>query len=284
MTEIEAISTDDVRIEKVLPLSAPGVVMNELPLSEAQAHLVSDTRASCAQIMKGQDDRLVAIVGPCSIHDHKAAIEYAGLLKEKAEAYKDELVILMRVYFEKPRTTVGWKGYINDPDLNGSCEINEGLVKARELLLELSELGVAAGTEFLDTITPQYIADIVSWGAIGARTTECQLHRQLASGLSMPVGFKNGTDGNIKIAVDAIGAAKGSHHFLSVTKHGVAAHVQTKGNDDCHVILRGHSSGTNYEQEAISEVTQALSSASLSTQVMVDFSHGIVAKITIGSL
>lgn len=267
-------NTDDLRIGDIHPLMSPDILSYMLPISEHASEVVSSARVDAEKILKGDDHRLLVIVGPCSIHDTAAAIEYATRLKEAAASYTDDLCIIMRVYFEKPRTTVGWKGLINDPQLNNSFDINQGLKVARELLLELAEMGVPAGTEFLDTISPQYYADLISWGAIGARTTESQVHRELASGLSMPVGFKNGTGGSIQIALDAIQAAAGQHHFLSVTKQGVSAIINTKGNDACHIILRGSSQGPNYDAESISNVTDQLSSAGLPESVMVDCSHG----------
>ncbi|HEX6240962.1 MAG TPA: 3-deoxy-7-phosphoheptulonate synthase, partial [Polyangiales bacterium] len=240
------VPTDDLRIEKLRPLIPPAILIEEIPLSEAGSKLVADSRLAVRDVMDGRDDRLMVVIGPCSIHDVNAALEYAGQLKREADRLKDDLLIVMRVYFEKPRTTVGWKGLINDPHLDGSFAINQGLRVARGLMRDLLVMGVPCGTEFLDTISPQFIADLVSWGAIGARTTESQVHRELASGLSMPVGFKNGTDGNVQIAVDAIRAASHPHHFLSVTKQGVIAIVATRGNDRCHVILRGGNSGPNF--------------------------------------
>lgn len=274
MSTQDSFSTDDLRIEGIRPLASPSIVMEALPLTKEASKFVSDARTASENILAGKDDRLLVVVGPCSIHDEKAALEYAEKLSHKIKEYEDDLVILMRVYFEKPRTTVGWKGYINDPDLDDTFEINEGLNRARDLLRKLTNIGVASGTEFLDAITPQYIADIVAWGAIGARTTESQVHRQLASGLSMPVGFKNGTDGNIKIAIDAIGASAGGHHFLSVTKQGVAAIVTTKGNDSCHVILRGASSGPNYQSKDVEKILTKLKEANLPPYLMIDCSHG----------
>ncbi len=265
---------DDIRIAGVRSLVAPEVLMGELALGSAESDFIAGSRAAVEAIFKGGDDRLVVVVGPCSIHDSAAAIEYAERLKPLADALAEDLAVVMRVYFEKPRTTVGWKGFINDPFLDGSFNINRGLHLARSLLVRLAEMGLAAGTEFLDTISPQYIADAVSWGAIGARTTESQVHRQLASGLSMPVGFKNGTDGNVQIAIDAIGAAKGPHHFLSVTKQGVSAIVETKGNDACHVILRGATTGPNYHEESVVDVLGQLLKAGLDPYLMVDCSHG----------
>jgi 3-deoxy-7-phosphoheptulonate synthase len=227
--------------------------------------------------MRGQDPRLLVIIGPCSIHDPKAALEYAAKLKAQREQYKDQLEIVMRVYFEKPRTTVGWKGLINDPYMDNSFKINDGLRRARELLLNISDLGLPAGTEYLDMISPQYLADLVSWGAIGARTTESQVHRELASGLSCPVGFKNGTDGNIRIAVDAIKAARHPHHFLSVTKGGHSAIVSTAGNEDCHVILRGGKQ-PNYDAASVEAACQELAKSGLEPKLMIDFSHANSSK------
>jgi 3-deoxy-7-phosphoheptulonate synthase len=266
--------TDDLRIAQIRPLIAPAVLMADLPASENAARVVSDARDAATRILKGEDDRLLAVVGPCSIHDPKAAMEYAAKLKPVAERLSDDLFILMRVYFEKPRTTVGWKGLINDPHLDGSFDINEGLRQARGLLVDLAEAGMPAGTEFLDTISPQFVADLIAWGAIGARTTESQIHRELASGLSMPVGFKNGTGGSVQIAIDGIGAAAGVHHFLSVTKQGVSAIVETKGNHTCHVILRGSSEGPNYSAEFIGKTADRLEASGLKRQLMVDCSHG----------
>ena len=266
--------TDDLRIAGLRPLVSPAILMEELPISEEVSNLVARTRVAASNVIKGDDERLLVIVGPCSIHDPDAALEYAGRLVEVAGRMQDELVIIMRVYFEKPRTKVGWKGLINDPDLDNSFNINAGLRKARKLLVDLGTIGMPAGSEFLDTITPQFIADLVSWGAIGARTTESQVHRELASGLSMPVGFKNGTDGNIQIAIDAIGAAQSPHHFLSVTKQGISAIVATSGNDCCHLILRGASNGPNYSDTAIKAATEKLRAADVTGRVMVDFSHG----------
>lgn len=267
-------NTDDLRIARIDPLISPAVLSYQLPISETAARLVSSARAGAEKILKGEDDRLLVVVGPCSIHDPSAAIEYAERLKETAALYTDDLHIIMRVYFEKPRTTVGWKGLINDPDLNDSFDINRGLRTARELLLQLAEMGVPAGTEFLDAISPQYVADLIAWGAIGARTTESQVHRELASGLSMPVGFKNGTGGSIQIALDAIGASSKPHHFLSVTKQGVSAIVTTTGNDACHLILRGGKSGPNFSREEVEPVSIKLRELGLPEQLMIDCSHG----------
>src|SRR5450432_273160 len=270
--------TDDLRIERVRPLIPPAILMENLPLSEAASTTVAESRAAITKVLRGQDDRLVVIVGPCSIHDVAAAREYAaGLLAVRPEL-EDALMLVMRVYFEKPRTTVGWKGLINDPHLDGTFKVNEGLHLARGLLLDLAQQGLPAGCEFLDTITPQYIADLVSWGAIGASTTESQVHRELASGLSVPVGFKNGTDGNVKIAIDAVQAAGHPHSFLSVTKQGLSAIVVTRGNPDCHVILRGASHGPNYQTDGVGRAVAALEKVGLPTRVMIDCSHGNSGK------
>ncbi|MCB1232857.1 MAG: 3-deoxy-7-phosphoheptulonate synthase [Verrucomicrobiae bacterium] len=273
-----SIRTDDLRIASLNQLIAPVILMDQLPSTEAVAKLVDDSRKQSEAILKGKDDRLLVVVGPCSIHDPEAALEYAAKLKEYAETVKDDLFLVMRVYFEKPRTTVGWKGLINDPGLDNTFNINRGLHVARKLLLDLAEMGVPAGNEFLDTITPQYYADLVSWGAIGARTTESQVHRELASGLSMPVGFKNGTGGNIQIALDAIKAAAQPHRFLSVTKSGDTAIVETTGNDSCHVILRGGSSGPNFDPESVRATKKMLEKADLRSQLMVDCSHANSSK------
>ena len=267
-------NTDDLRIQGIDPLISPAVLSYYLPMTEKAARVVEDARQESEAILKGNDDRLLVVIGPCSIHDPSAAIEYGERLKSSIERYEKDLHIIMRVYFEKPRTTVGWKGLINDPHLDGSFDINRGLRFARELLLELAEMGIPAGTEFLDAISPQYVADLVAWGAIGARTTESQVHRELASGLSMPVGFKNGTGGSIQIALDAIGAAAQPHHFLSVTKQGVSAIVTTTGNNACHLILRGGKTGPNYSREDVAAVTDQLRTLGLPEQVMIDCSHG----------
>jgi 3-deoxy-7-phosphoheptulonate synthase len=266
--------TDDLRIDRIRPLIPPEILMETLPLSERASTTVADSRDAAARILRRQDDRIIVIVGPCSIHDVAAAREYARGLRELAGELADALFIVMRVYFEKPRTTVGWKGLINDPYLDGTFKVNEGLALARGLLLDLAEMGMPAGCEFLDTITPQYIADLVSWGAIGARTTESQVHRELASGLSVPVGFKNGTDGNTQIAIDAIQAAGHPHHFLSVTKQGLSAIVATRGNPDCHLILRGASSAPNYDAASVARAVAALEKAKLPPRLMIDCSHG----------
>ena len=273
MSHSQAFSrTDDVRIRSISELLPPIAHLYELPISEAAADLVETTRHQIADLVHGRDKRLLTIIGPCSIHDPKAALEYAQRLLPLRKKYEKELLIVMRVYFEKPRTTVGWKGLINDPHLNGTFDINFGLRQARRLLLDLNNLGVPASTEFLDMITPQYYADLISWGAIGARTTESQVHRELASGLSCPVGFKNGTDGNLKIAIDAIGAASHPHHFLSVTKAGHSAIVHTAGNPDCHAILRGGKE-PNYSAEHVKAAAEQLDKAGVTPRLMVDFSH-----------
>jgi 3-deoxy-7-phosphoheptulonate synthase len=266
-------ATDDVRIRAIKELSPPSHIVREFPLRDAPAERVYETRQSIHRILHGMDDRLLVVVGPCSIHDPKAAIEYAKRLVVERERLKDRLEIVMRVYFEKPRTTVGWKGLINDPGLDGSFDINRGLRLARELLMEINELGLPAGTEFLDMITPQYVADLISWGAIGARTTESQVHRELASGLSCPVGFKNGTDGNVRIALDAIKAASQPHHFLSVTKGGHSAIVSTNGNEDCHLILRG-GKAPNFDRASVDAACREAGAAALACRLMIDASHG----------
>jgi 3-deoxy-7-phosphoheptulonate synthase len=265
--------TDDLRIEDLRPVISPAILMEELPATQQVTETVVRGRETAARILAGEDDRLLVVVGPCSIHDSKAAIEYAQRLAGVQERVASELCLVMRAYFEKPRTTVGWKGLINDPHLDGSFAINEGLRRARRFLLEVANLGLPSGNEFLDPITPQFIADLVAWGAIGARTSESQVHRELASGLSMPVGFKNGTGGTVQVAIDAIRSAAKPHHFLSVTKQGVAAIVSTKGNRDCHLILRGGSSGSNYDAESIDEAASALEAAGLPGRVMIDCSH-----------
>ena len=264
--------TDDVRINQIKELLPPVALVERFPATEKASQIVFEGRDAISNIFNGKDGRLLVVIGPCSIHDTEAAIEYGQRLVKLREKYKDTLEIVMRVYFEKPRTTVGWKGLINDPELNGSFKLNDGLRKGRKLLLDLNDMGLPTAGEFLDMITPQYMADFMCWGAIGARTTESQVHRELASGLSCPVGFKNGTDGTIKIAIDAIGAASASHHFLSVTKYGHSAIVETSGNPDCHIILRGGKS-TNYDSESVKEVTDQLSAAKLNTKLMIDFSH-----------
>ncbi|CAB3791971.1 Phospho-2-dehydro-3-deoxyheptonate aldolase, Phe-sensitive [Paraburkholderia caffeinitolerans] len=269
---------DDTRIGAVRPLISPALLLDELPVPQATQTLVETSRAQIGEVLAQRDDRVVVVVGPCSIHDHDQAIEYAKLLKEEADRLKDDLLVVMRVYFEKPRTTVGWKGYINDPRLDGSFRINEGLRAARQLLLDINALGLPTGTEFLDLLSPQYIADLVAWGAIGARTTESQSHRQLASGLSCPIGFKNGTDGGVQIAADAIVAARASHAFMGMTKMGMAAIFETRGNNDCHVILRGGKSGPNYDAASVAACAAALAKAGLREQVMIDCSHANSSK------
>ena len=270
--------TDDERIENVVPLPPPEHLIRFFPIQGTPVEaLVTETRRKVRQILHGKSDRLLVVIGPCSIHDPAAAIAYAERLLQERKKHQDDLEVVMRVYFEKPRTTVGWKGLINDPYLNGSFRINEGLRVARDLLVRINQTGVPAGCEFLDTISPQYIGDLVSWGAIGARTTESQVHRELASGLSAPVGFKNGTDGNVKIAVDALLAARQKHHFLSVHKSGQVAIVETRGNDDCHIILRGGKT-PNYEAAAVQAACAELTKAKLPERLMVDCSHANAAK------
>jgi len=267
--------TDDLRIRDVRPLIPPAILLEEIPISERASNVVADARAAIANIIAGTDPRLVVVVGPCSIHDTTAAFEYAGRLKKVADRLADSLLIVMRTYFEKPRTSVGWKGLINDPDLDESFHINKGLRLARKLLLEVNDLGLPTGSEFLDTQIPQHIADLTSWVAIGARTAESQVHRELASGLSMPVGFKNSTDGGTQIAVDAVLTARSPHWFPSVTKQGVSAIFQTAGNESCHVILRGGTrTGPNYNEEHIAKVCGRLAAKGLRESVMVDCSHG----------
>jgi len=270
--------TDDERIDNIVPLPPPEHLIRFFPIQGSAAEgLIAETRAKVRQILHGRSDRLLVVIGPCSIHDPAAAIEYAKKLSLERKNLGDDLEILMRVYFEKPRTTVGWKGLINDPYLNGSFRINEGLRIARDLLVRINQAGVPAGCEFLDVISPQYIGDLVSWGAIGARTTESQVHRELASGLSAPVGFKNGTDGNVKIAIDALLAARQKHHFLSVHKSGQVAIVETRGNDDCHIILRG-GKNPNYDAAAVQAACEQLAKAGLRERLMIDCSHANAAK------
>ena len=269
--------TDDLRIREMKELTPPSHLIRELGVSEKAETTAADARIALHRILHGQDDRLMVVIGPCSIHDTKAAMEYANrLIKERAR-FAGELEIVMRVYFEKPRTTVGWKGLINDPYMDNSFRINDGLRIARELLLNINDLGLPAGTEFLDVISPQYIADLISWGAIGARTTESQVHRELASGLSCPVGFKNGTDGNVKIAVDAIKAASQPHHFLSVTKGGHSAIVSTSGNEDCHIILRGGKT-PNYDASSVEQACKDIAANGLASRLMIDTSHANSSK------
>jgi 3-deoxy-7-phosphoheptulonate synthase len=264
---------DDTRIDAVRPLITPALLLEKLPVSEATLTLVERSRAEIARILAGSDDRLLVVVGPCSIHDHDQALTYAARLQAAAAPLADALLVVMRTYFEKPRTTVGWKGYINDPHLDGTFAINEGLERARRLLLQIVDGGLPVGTEFLDLLSPQFISDLVAWGAIGARTTESQSHRQLASGLSCPVGFKNGTDGSVKVAVDAIVAAAAPHAFMGMTKMGQAAIFETRGNPDCHVILRG-GRRPNYDAESVAAACDTLHAADLRRHVMIDMSHG----------
>jgi 3-deoxy-7-phosphoheptulonate synthase len=263
---------DDTRIAAVRPLVSPAVLLEELPVTPAVEVLVEATRAAIAGVLEGRDDRLIVVVGPCSIHEHASAIDYATRLKALADELARELIVVMRVYFEKPRTTVGWKGYINDPRLDGSFRMNEGLRRARELLLQVNGLGLPTATEFLDLLTPQYVSDLIAWGAIGARTTESQSHRQLASGLSCPVGFKNGTDGGVQVAADALLAARAPHSFMGMTKMGVAAIFETRGNPHAHVILRG-GRAPNFDAASVEAACAVLRRCSLREQVMIDCSH-----------
>ena len=269
--------TDDTRITSIDDVVTPAKLLEELPLSDETSEHIFTTRQAIHRILAGEDDRLLVVVGPCSIHDPDAAREYASRLLEPRRSLSDRLLVIMRVYFEKPRTTVGWKGLINDPDLTGRFDINKGLHIARRLLLDLNDTGIPAGVEFLDLITPQYVADLISWGAIGARTTESQVHREMASGLSCPVGFKNGTGGSIKLAVDAVGAAKHSHVFLSLTKNAHSGVFKTAGNEDVHIILRGGKS-PNYASEHVRAAAEMLDAAGHAPRVMVDFSHANSAK------
>lgn len=268
---------DDLRIRDIKELLPPVALLEKFPATDNAARTVARARESIHQILQGEDDRLLVVIGPCSIHDPQAAKEYASRLLKLRDELKGELEVIMRVYFEKPRTTVGWKGLINDPYMDGSFQLNDGLRMARQLLLEINDSGLPAAGEFLDMITPQYVADLMSWGAIGARTTESQVHRELASGLSCPVGFKNGTDGTIKVAIDAINAAGSPHCFLSVTKYGHSAIVETSGNADCHIILRGGKE-PNYSAQHVSAVKTGLEKAGLPQQVMIDFSHANSSK------
>ncbi len=269
--------TDDLRIQEINELIAPELVANEFPPTEKAVSTVIAARSDIHNVLTGDDDRLVVIIGPCSIHDPKAAMEYAKRLVPLREKFKDDLHIIMRVYFEKPRTTVGWKGLINDPDLDGTYQINNGLRLARQLLVDINSLGLPAAVEFLDMTTPQYIADMVSWAAIGARTTESQIHRELSSGLSCPVGFKNGTGGDMKIAFDAIESAAHPHHFLAVTKNGRSAIATTTGNPDCHIILRGGKT-TNYDAQSVEAACAAAEKAGQRAAIMIDASHANSAK------
>lgn len=273
-----SVTTDDLRIQETQELISPEELTEHLPVSEAASDTVSIARRTIHSILTGEDDRLLVVVGPCSIHDPKSALEYGARLKKLADEISDDVFVVMRVYFEKPRTTVGWKGLINDPDLDNSFKINKGLHLARQLLLELGELGLPCGTEYLDLISPQYVADLISWGAIGARTTESQTHRELSSGLSCPVGFKNATDGDIQIAIDAIGSASQPHHFLSVTKGGRSAIFKTAGNEDCHIILRG-GKHPNYDMFSVDDASAMLEKAGLPVRIMIDASHSNSRKI-----
>ncbi len=265
---------DDVRITDIRPLISPAILMQDFPAGHEASKVVFDAREAFRRILKKEDDRLAVMVGPCSIHDTVAAIDYAGRLAEVIGKYEKDLLLMMRIYFEKPRTTVGWKGLINDPFMDGSYNINSGLRMSRGLLLRIAEMGVPAATEFLDVITPQYISDLIAWGAIGARTTESQVHRELASGLSMPIGFKNGTSGSVQIAVDGIVSAAHPHCFLSVTKQGVSAIVSTRGNDSCHVILRGSTQGPNFSPEHVRKAWEMQQKAGIANRLMIDCSHG----------
>ncbi len=266
-------TTDDLRISETKEVVPPVQVHEEIPMTDEAARTTLEARQAIHQILTGDDDRLLVVIGPCSIHDTEAAVEYAGRLKAMKDLLKDDLVIVMRVYFEKPRTTVGWKGLINDPELNSSFNINKGLRIARQLLLDVNNMGMPAATEYLDLITPQYVSDLIAWGAIGARTTESQVHRELSSGLSCPVGFKNATDGSFKIAIDAIRAAMSPHHFLSVTKEGRSAIFSTRGNEDAHIILRGGNDAPNYDAINVEKVAEGLEEAGLRPNIMIDFSH-----------
>ncbi|MBB1360732.1 3-deoxy-7-phosphoheptulonate synthase AroG [Shewanella sp. SR44-4] len=268
---------DDIRIDEIKELLPPIAILERFPATEHASSTVFNARNSIHQILARKDDRLLVVIGPCSIHDPVAALEYGQRLVKLREQYKNQLEIVMRVYFEKPRTTVGWKGLINDPYMDNSFQLNDGLRTARKLLVDLNDSGIPTAGEFLDMITPQYVADMMCWGAIGARTTESQVHRELSSGLSCPVGFKNGTDGTIKVAIDAIGAASAPHHFLSVTKFGHSAIVSTKGNPDCHIILRG-GRAPNYSAEHVSDIAKQLAKSGLTDNIMIDFSHANSSK------
>ena len=277
LSTLDTTRIDDTRIKAVRPLITPALLQEWLPANETALSLVERSRQAISRVLHGHDDRLIVVVGPCSIHDHAQAMEYARQLKVQADALQQDLLVVMRVYFEKPRTTVGWKGYINDPRRDGSFAINEGLELARKLLLEIVDLGLPVGTEFLDLLSPQFTSDLVSWAAIGARTTESQSHRQLTSGLSCPVGFKNGTDGGVKVACDAILAAAAPHAFIGMTKMGQAAIFETRGNQDCHVILRGGKQ-PNYSAADVQAVSEVLEKTGLRPQVMIDFSHANSSK------
>lgn len=267
--------TDDLRIRQIRPLIPPAILQEEIPTTDEISELVTATRLHVSDILHGKENRLVAIVGPCSIHDPAATLDYAGRLKQLSDRFSDDLLVIMRAYFEKPRTSVGWKGLINDPDLNESFHINKGLRLARRVLVDINNLGLPTGSEYLDTQIPQHISDVTSWVAIGARTTESQVHRELASGLSMPVGFKNNTEGNVQAAVDAVVAARNRHWFPGVTKQAIAAILETNGNEDCHIILRGGSrTGPNFEAEHVQKAAERLANNKLPAKVMVDCSHG----------
>jgi len=274
---MDVIQTDDTRILSTQEVISPEKLHKELPISNAAASTTAAARDAIHKVLHGEDDRLLVVIGPCSIHDTSAALEYAARLKPYIDSLANDLIIVMRVYFEKPRTTVGWKGLINDPNLDESFDINKGLHTARDLLLQLNSQGVPAATEYLDLITPQYVSDLITWGAIGARTTESQTHRELSSGLSCPVGFKNGTDGTIKVAIDAIGAACRPHHFLSVTKQGHSAIFKTAGNEDCHLILRGGKE-PNYDAKSVDDAATTLGKAGVNLHMMIDFSHANSSK------
>lgn len=267
-------TSNDKRVASVQSLLKPQDLIDEMPLSETVENWINQSRSSASKIIQGQDDRLLIIVGPCSIHDYESTLEYAHHLKQASEDYCDDMHVIMRVYFEKPRTMLGWKGLISDPTLDSRHDINKGLRQARLLLMKIAEMQLASATEFLDTVIPQYISDLISWSAIGARTAESQIHRELASGLSMPVGFKNSTEGNIKIAVDAVSTARHAHHFLGIAKDGTPSNIGTVGNEDCHIILRGSNTGTNYSEKYIKEAANLLLEANLPTRVMIDCSHG----------
>ncbi|MFJ9558162.1 3-deoxy-7-phosphoheptulonate synthase [Nocardiopsis sp. NPDC101807] len=271
-------STNDTRVASYKPLIAPQDLLAELPLGPDRSALVEESRAEVKRVLDGEDDRLLVVVGPCSVHDPESALDYARRLAELVPSLRDDLCVVMRVYFEKPRTTVGWKGLINDPHLDDTYDVHHGLRTARKLLLDINSLGLPAGTEFLDPITPQYIADVVSWGAIGARTTESQVHRQLSSGLSTPVGFKNGTDGDVQVAVDAVGAASASHTFFGVDPAGAGSVVVTEGNPDCHVILRGGRSGPNFDAAPVGAALDVIENAGLPRRLMIDASHANSGK------
>ncbi|MFB8763199.1 3-deoxy-7-phosphoheptulonate synthase [Nocardiopsis alba] len=271
-------STNDTRVASYKPLIAPRDLLAELPLGEESTALVESSRAEIKRVLDGEDDRLLVVVGPCSVHDTESAMDYARRLAELVPSVGEELCVVMRVYFEKPRTTVGWKGLINDPGLDDTYDVHRGLRTARRLLLDINALGLPAGTEFLDPITPQYIADVVSWGAIGARTTESQVHRQLSSGLSTPVGFKNGTDGDVQVAVDAVGASAASHTFFGVDPTGAGSVVVTQGNPDCHVILRGGRGGPNHDPASVESALDVIGGAGLPRRLMIDASHANSGK------